>query len=109
MRLLVAAVLLLLPLPAPAAGRDYAVLSRVGERLLISQQALTTGSRLDRNQRQVVAGPTDTFDRTVLRLVKERIEAVDAKAKVQLLLVKDTALRAAADAAVEPGTIASLV
>jgi hypothetical protein len=109
MRSLAAAFLLLLCLPAAAADREYAVLSLVGDRLLISQQSAVTGSRLDRNQRQTVPVPSDTFDRTVLRLVKERIEEADARAKVHRLLVNDAKLRAAADAAVEPGAIVSVV
>lgn len=60
MRLLAAAFFLALTLPASGAERlKYAVLSLVGDQLLISQRGVSTGSRLDRNTREFVrlAGP----------------------------------------------------
>ena len=57
MRRLLALLLLSLLVPLAAIAQDsrrYAVLSLVGDKLLIVTREMTTGSRLDKNERTVV-------------------------------------------------------
>src|SRR3954471_12611023 len=67
MRALLATILLLgASAGALAAVPTYAVVSLVGDRLLISQYVPGTGSHIDRNTRQFAAMPDDALDRLVL-------------------------------------------
>ncbi|MEO7743066.1 MAG: hypothetical protein ABIR98_09030 [Usitatibacter sp.] len=93
MRLLAAVFFLAFVLPASGAdGRMYAVLSLVGDQLLISQRGVSTGSRLDRNTREFVrlAGPA--FDHEALFAIEDAIKRSGKGVEVVLLGTNDPAL-----------------
>jgi hypothetical protein len=79
-----------------ADARRYAVLSLVGDRLLIVQREMATGSRLDRNARQYVDVPDNTLDKSMLLALDSAIHKVQPAAPTILLNPKDPALFAAA-------------
>ena len=87
MRHLVAAVLLLIaPLAASAQdARKYAVLSLVGDKLLIVQREMSTGSRLDRNERLVVELPDNSIDRAVTIAIDDALRRADPGSRPILL------------------------
>lgn len=104
MRTLVAAlVLLAAPLFAQAEERRYAVLSLVGDQLLIVQRQMSTGSRLDKNVRRAVPVPNGTLDRAVLLAVDEAIRKADPSANPVLLSTRDPALYAVAQKSLDSG------
>jgi hypothetical protein len=104
MRHLIAAVLLLLaPLCAAAQQRHYAVLSLVGDQLLVVQRQMGTGSNIDKNERFAVPMPDATLDRTVVLAVDEALRAADASAQPVLLGARDPALYAVAQKSLDSG------
>lgn len=106
MRHLIAVLLLLaVPFAASAQERQYAVLSLVGDQLLIVQREMTTGSRIDQNIRRPVP-ITGTLDRTVLLAVDEAIRKAQPSASPVLLTTRDPALYAIADKALDGGATA---
>lgn len=85
-RLLAVALLLLVPLAAAAQdSRKYAVLSLVGDKLLIVQREMSTGSRLDRNERTVVELPDNSIDRAVTLAVDEALRRASPGSQPVLL------------------------
>ena len=67
MRHLIAVLLLMAaPLCASAQERQYAVLSLVGDHLLIVQREMGTGSRIDQNRRHREPIPHAALDRAML-------------------------------------------
>jgi hypothetical protein len=104
MRNLIAAILLLVaPLVAQAEERRFAVLSLVGDQLLIVQRELATGSRLDKNTRLAVPMPANTLDRAVLLAVDEAIRKEDPSAMPVLLSTRDASLYAVAEKSLDAG------
>jgi hypothetical protein len=92
-----------------AESRRYAVLSLVGDHLLIVQRELSTGSRLDRNTRQVVDIPDRSLDKSMLLAVDEAIRRTDPGAPTILLAPRDPSLYAAAQRRLDgSGDVASL-
>jgi hypothetical protein len=86
MRILIAAFLLLaLPIGA-SAQRHYAVLSLVGDEMIIVQREMAVGSHLDTNSRQAVQMPDASIDRTVLLAVEDAVKKTDPNAKTTLLV-----------------------
>ena len=82
---------------AQAAGaKRYAVLSLVGDRMLIVQREMSTGSRLDRNERQFVGIPDQALDNSMLLAIDGAIRRRDPGATPILLAPRDPALYAAA-------------
>jgi hypothetical protein len=79
-----------------ADARRYAVLSLVGDRLLIVQREMSTGSRLDRNTRQYVDVPDNMLDKSMLLAIDEAIRRAQPAAETILLTPRDPALFAAA-------------
>ena len=86
----------------------YALLSAVGDQLTVVYAKMQTGSRLDRNQRDVAALPDNALDRPVLRNLDAtfsghrpavRVMAL-AAANASLFSVQRQALMEAADATV---------
>src|SRR6478672_4570974 len=98
MRVVAAVLLVLASGFVQAADRTYAVLSLVGDRLLLSFYNPGVGSRLDRNDRQFVNLPDDMLDRTALRAVKAAVAEADAEAKVELLSVGNASFYSTANA-----------
>ena len=109
-RVFLALLLLLAAAGAHAAeARRYAVLSLVGDRLLIVQREMSTGSRLDRNTRQFVAVADGSLDKSMLLAVDEAIRRTDPAAPVILLAPKDASLYDAAQRRLDgSGDLASL-
>lgn len=104
MRHLIAAVLLLAaPLVAQAEERRYAVLSLVGDQMLIVQREMSTGSRLDKNARLAVPMPDATLDRAVLLAIDAAIRGAAPAAQPVLLSTRDPALYAAAQDSLDSG------
>jgi len=96
-RILLFAVALLSAISVHAAeARRYAVLSLVGDRILVVEREMSTGSRLDRNQRQHVDVPNQTLDKSMLLAIDDAIRAQDPGAQTILLTPRDPALYAAA-------------
>jgi hypothetical protein len=98
MRILLIAALVTLSLGAGAADRTYAVLSFVGDRLLIAQTMGETGSRIDRNVRQFAPTGSDQLDKVALRAVKAQVGRADA-----------ARFQAAAAATLDQGGVAGMV
>lgn len=76
MRRLIALFLISLLVPLAASAQDsrrYAVLSLVGDKLLIVTREMTTGSRLDKNERTVVELPDNSIDRAVTVAVDDAL------------------------------------
>ncbi len=85
-RLIAIALLLLAPLAASAQdSRKYAVLSLVGDKLLIVQREMSTGSRLDRNERTVVELPDNSIDRAVTIAVDDALRRANPGSQPILL------------------------
>src|ERR1700682_5699761 len=104
MRTLIAAlVLLAAPLLAQAEERRYAVLSLVGDQLLIVKRENSTGSRLDQNVRLAVPVPDGSLDRAVLLAMDEAIRKADPSAKPVLLSTRDPALYSVAQNSLDSG------
>lgn len=83
-------------LAAHADSRRYAILSLVGDRILVVQREMSTGSRLDRNLRRFVDVPGQVLDRSMLLAVDDAIRREDPAAQTVLLTPKDPALYVAA-------------
>ena len=81
---------------AHADGKRYAVLSLVGDRILVVEREMSTGSRLDRNTRHFVDVPDNALDKSMLLAIDDAIRRKDGAATTVLLAPKDPALYAAA-------------
>ena len=104
MRHLIAVLLLAAAsLAASAQERQYAVLSLVGDQLLIVQREMATGSRLDQNIRHPIPMPAGTLDRAVLLAVDEAIRREQPSARPVLLATRDPALYAVAEKSLDSG------
>ena len=75
-----------------AEARKYAVLSLVGDQLLVAQRGVSTGSRLDQNTREFVRLKGPAFDREAVFAVEDAIKRRDNAAAVVLLGANDPAL-----------------
>ena len=109
MRILLAAFLSLLSSVVLAGDRSYAVLSFVGDRLLISQASGETGTRVDRNVRQFAPTHSPVLDQAATRAVKAKIAAAERDAKVELLEAGNEHFYAAVNDSVGQDGVASLV
>src|SRR4051794_18810865 len=76
--------------------RRYAVLSLVGDRILVVEREMSTGSRLDRNHRTFVDVPDHLLDKSMLLALDDAIRQKDPASTTILLNPKDPALYAAA-------------
>lgn len=96
-RMFLGLLLLVASLGAGAADAGhYAILSLVGDRLLVVTRELATGSRLDRNTRQFVPLPDNALDRSMGLAIDEAIHRSQPAAVTTLLAPKDPSLFAAA-------------
>jgi hypothetical protein len=90
MRTVIAAlVLLAAPLLAQAEERRYAVLSLIGDRLLLVSRDMSTGSQLDRNQRSYVELPDATLDNATAIAVDDALQKAGAGSGTVLLSLRD--------------------
>lgn len=101
--LFTAALLLALPLEAFAQSRHYAILSLVGDEMMIVQREMQTGSRLDTNARQSVTMPDATIDRGVLLAVDDAVRRAEPNAKTTLLVSRRQAVYDSVARALEKG------
>jgi len=92
MRILTAAFLLLaLPLGA-FAQRHYAILSLVGDEMMIVQREMATGSNIDTNNRWSVQMPDSSIDRTMAFAVEDAVKRSEPGAKTTLLVSRRQAV-----------------
>jgi hypothetical protein len=93
MRVLIAALLLFGTLGACAEdARRYAVLSLIGDRLLVSQYNPAIGARLDTNKRDYIALDDNVLDKAALLAANQAITKLDPAAKPILMVARDMSL-----------------
>lgn len=108
--ILVAAVLLSLSLAGHAAGRTYAILSLVGDRLLIVSHQPTVGTRQDSNLRQYFDLATPDLDNVAVASVDTVVKRVQPDARTVLLAVREPqALRAQEKALETDGSVGQVL
>lgn len=90
-RLVLFLVFALVALPAAAAERKYAVLSLIGDELMLSGAEMTTGGRLDRNPRKYIEISDPFADKAALLAVHEVVKEKEGTEPV-LLFGKDRRL-----------------
>jgi hypothetical protein len=93
MRRLIAAFLLLaVPFAAHAEARKYAVLSLIGDRLLIVTHDMQTGSRLDKNQRSYVNIDNPVLDNGTAFAIEDAIKQAQPGSEVIVLGARNAKL-----------------
>jgi len=96
MRALLTALLLVSFFPLHAAEkRTYAVLSLIGDRLMIATRDLSTGSRLDQNVRNYVELSSPAIDNTTVLAMESAVKRAEPATEVVLLAARDPAIFAA--------------
>ena len=90
-RLVLLLLFALVALPAAAADRKYAVLSLIGDELMLSGAEMTTGGRLDRNPRKYIEVSDPFADKAALLAVHEVVKEKEGTEPV-LLFGKDRRL-----------------
>ncbi|HYC35883.1 MAG TPA: hypothetical protein VEC19_05635 [Usitatibacter sp.] len=83
------------PLVALAQAPKYAVLSLVGDKLLIVEREMTTGSRLDKNERTVVDLPDNSIDRAITLAIDDALRRANPGTQPILLASQRADLYAA--------------
>jgi len=107
---LFAIALLLAAFAVHAAERKYAVLSIVGDRLMLVGRQPTTGSSLDSNTRKYVELAAPAFDNVALASVDSYVKVAHPGATTVLLAVRvPAALRAQEKALRTDGTVREIV
>jgi hypothetical protein len=94
---------LALCLPSAAQERSYAIVSLVGDGLLIVQREMSTGSRIDRNRRELMAIANPVLDNTMVLAIDDGMHAADRSVKTLLLGVRDPNLFALQSRNLEAG------
>lgn len=107
MRTLFAAILILALPGAALAQRHYAVLSLVGDEMMIVQREMQTGSHLDTNSRQSVTMPDATIDRAMLLAVDDAVRRAEPGAQTSLLVSRRQAVYDAVARALDKGSTAA--
>lgn len=92
MRTLITAILILALPGAALAQRHYAVLSLVGDEMMIVQREMQTGSHLDTNSRQSVTMPDASIDRAMLLAVDDAVRRAEPGAQTSLLVSRRQAV-----------------
>src|SRR5688500_1189752 len=77
-------------------GRRYAVLSLVGDKLLVVQREPSVGSHLDKNMRIFVELPDNSIDRAVVLAVDDELRRANPRSTPVLLASRDIRLYNAA-------------
>ena len=78
-----------------ADARKYAVISLIGDKLMLATRDMATGSSLDQNARQFVDVGSPELDNTALLAAETALTSADPGAGVVLLAVRDPAFFAA--------------
>jgi len=89
--LITALLLLVLPLGA-FAQRHYAILSLVGDEMMIVQREMSTGSHNDTNNRWSVQMPDASLDRMMAFAVEDAVKRAEPNAKTTLLVSRRQAV-----------------
>ena len=93
MRQFLALLLFACALPASAQARQYAVLSLIGDKLMVAQYYPNEAAfRSDGSLQVVVALDDNAFDKTALQAADAALKSVDKTARPVLLVAKDTSL-----------------
>ena len=93
MRSLFLALLLLASAPsAHAQTRQYAVLSLIGDKLLVAQYFPNEGFRNDGSLQATLSLDDNSLDQTALQAVDQTLKRIEPSAKPVLLVAKDTSL-----------------
>lgn len=100
---------LALGLPAAAQERTYAIMSLVGDQLLIVHQDLSTGSRLDKNSRKYADLNNPVLDNAMVVAIDDAMRARDKSVKTVLLAARDPALFALQARGLDEGPLALLL
>jgi len=77
---------------AHADERKYAVLSLIGDGMLISEWVPATGARLDNNQKQFIPISEGVFDKAALLSINSALKRIDATATPVLLFARERSL-----------------
>ena len=83
-----AALLLAATLAAGEEGRRIAVLSLVGDQIVVVQRELTTGTRIDRNTRTLVPLNSAALDNAMVLAVEREVQRAEPSAQVVLLAAR---------------------
>lgn len=94
---------LLLSVAAQAAPPRYAIVSLIGDRLLLARSDPGTGSHVDRNLREYAPLEEPVFDNTAVFAAEDAIKAADPSATTVLMRVRDPAVYEAQARALEQG------
>ena len=86
--------------------RRYAVISLIGDQLVLVYAVASTGSSLDRNYRRPLPDANGTFDKFALAAVGKAIERADATAKVSMLGVGPSPLHETPEKLLDGKTVA---
>ena len=86
--LVVAVVVFFAPFASADGSRKYAILSLVGDSLVVVQREMTTGSRIDKNTRTPVPMGTPALDNAMVLAVEREILRADSGAKTVLLAAR---------------------
>ncbi len=86
-------IVLLASSPSGAAeARKYAVLSLIGDGMLISQWVPSTGARLDPNTKEFIPIVEGVFDKAALLAANNALKAIDPQSKPVLLFARERSL-----------------
>ena len=75
-----------------AEGRKYAVLSLIGDGMLISEWVPSTGARLDNNQKTFIPISEGVFDKAALLSINGALKKIDPAAAPVLLFARERSL-----------------
>ena len=104
MRILLLAFLVLFSTASGAAeSRRFAVLSLVGDKLLVAQYAPSSGFRTEAGLQVLVSLDDNSLDKTVLQSVDAAIKRIDRGSAPVLLVARDTSLYDAQAALMQTG------
>src|SRR5438132_8156443 len=103
LRLSFAAALVIATCAQAAESRTYAVLSLIGDKLLVAQQQPSTGTNIRRTLRQQMPLSDTLLDRTALAAAEAVLRQAEPEARTVLLLARDPAILAAQDRLLDDG------
>jgi len=101
---IIAILFALAALAARAEGpRNYAIVSLVGDEIVIVAPAMTTGTSLDRSSRSHLKLETQALDKTAVAAAEAALREADAGANATMLLVREPSLYEAQLKALDDG------
>jgi hypothetical protein len=107
---LIALALLAIATAAHAAdGRKFAVMSLIGDQMLVVQYVPMIGGRIDRNTRDYLQLDDPVVDKTALLAADQALKQMDAANKPVLLFARQRSLYEASGALLEGGSMTKLL